>query len=98
MEQGVLEVVKGSDEARKSGAALGTILDRVERVTVQVSQIATAAEEQSATSIEISSNIQQMTLVMHQGSSGTQQIATSSSEMARMADALKQQMSWFKVA
>jgi methyl-accepting chemotaxis protein len=98
MEQGVLEVVKGSDEARKSGEALKTILDKVENVTMQVSQIATAAEEQSATSMEISHNIQEMTLVIHQSSAGIQQVATSSSEMARMADDLKEQISWFKVA
>jgi methyl-accepting chemotaxis protein len=98
MEQGVLEVVKGSDEARKSGEALKTILDKVENVTIQVSQIATAAEEQSATSMEISNNIQEMTLVIHQSSTGIQQVATSSSEMARMADDLKDQISWFKVA
>lgn len=98
MEQGVQEVVRGNDEARKSGDALKTILDRVEHVTVQVSQIATAAEEQSATSTEISSNIQEMTQVIHQSSAGIQQIATSSSEMTRMADDLRGQVSWFKVA
>jgi methyl-accepting chemotaxis protein len=98
MERGVHEVVQGSDEARKSGEALKTILDRVENVTIQVSQIATAAEEQSATSIEISNNIQEMTQVIHQSSAGIQQIATSSNEMARMADELWGQMGWFKVA
>jgi methyl-accepting chemotaxis protein len=97
MEQGVQEVIKGSEEAFKSGQALKTILDRVGNVTVQVSQIATAAEEQSATSIEISNNIQEMTFVIQQSSVGTQQIATSSSEMARMAEELKNQISWFKV-
>ncbi|MDR3581352.1 MAG: methyl-accepting chemotaxis protein [Oryzomonas sp.] len=98
MEQGVQGVAKGSEEAFKSGQALKTILDRVGNVTVQVSQIATAAEEQSATSIEISNNIQEMTFVIQQSSVGTQQIATSSSEMARMAEELKNQISWFKVA
>jgi methyl-accepting chemotaxis protein len=98
MEQGVQEVVKGSEEAFKSGQALKTILDRVGNVTVQVSQIATAAEEQSATSIEISNNIQEMTFVIQQSSVGTQQIATSSSEMARMAEELRSRVSWFKVA
>ncbi|MDU0460633.1 MAG: HAMP domain-containing methyl-accepting chemotaxis protein [Geobacteraceae bacterium] len=98
MESGVHEVVQGSDEAKKSGAALRTILDRVENVTVQVSQIATAAEEQSATSTEISNNIQEMTQVILQSSAGIQQIATSSSEMSRMADELKEQIRWFRVA
>jgi methyl-accepting chemotaxis protein len=98
MEEGVHEVVRGNDEARKSEEALKTILNRVENVTIQVSQIATAAEEQSATSTEISNNIQEMTQVIHESSAGIQQIATSSSEMARMADDLRGQVSWFKVA
>jgi methyl-accepting chemotaxis protein len=58
MEQGVQQVETGTLEAAKSVEALQDILRQINDVVMQVSQIATAAEEQTATTGEISSNIQ----------------------------------------
>jgi len=57
MEDGVQEVARGSAEAGKSGEALHVILAQINQVTVQINQIATAAEEQTATTREISQNV-----------------------------------------
>ena len=47
----------GTLEAAKSGEALREILEQINEVTMQVNQVATAAEEQTATTTEISKNI-----------------------------------------
>jgi len=61
MQQGVKEVEEGTREAARSGEALTQILAQVDQVTMQINQIATAAEEQSATIGEISGNIVRIT-------------------------------------
>jgi len=53
MERSAKHVTVGVEEASKSGTALASILGRIGEVTMQVSQIATAAEEQTATTVEI---------------------------------------------
>jgi methyl-accepting chemotaxis protein len=89
MEEGVREVENGTKEAAMSGAALQEILQQINAVTMQVSQIATAAEEQTATTSEISNNIHQMTEVVQQAASGSQDTSQAASELARLADDLK---------
>jgi methyl-accepting chemotaxis protein len=61
MNQGVADVQDGTAEAARSGATLGQILDQVSEVTQQIHQIATAAEEQSATTDGIGSSISSIT-------------------------------------
>lgn len=61
MNQGVKEVHDGTSEAARSGEALKQILSQVDEVTLQINQIATAAEEQTATTGEISGNIGRIT-------------------------------------
>jgi methyl-accepting chemotaxis protein len=64
MEQGVQQVENGTIEAARSGQALQDILAQINDVAMQVNQIATAAEEQTATTGEISSNMMQITDVV----------------------------------
>jgi methyl-accepting chemotaxis protein len=58
MDEGVHEVENGTQEAARSGEALRGILEQIGTVTSQISQIATAAEEQTATIHEINNNMQ----------------------------------------
>jgi len=74
MEQGVHQVESGTVEAGKSGQALQHILELINDVAMQVNQIATAAEEQTATTSEISSNIMQITEVVQQTSQGAHEV------------------------
>lgn len=46
-------------EAARSGDALRDILNQINAVAMQVNQIATVAEEQTATTSEVSGNMQQ---------------------------------------
>lgn len=97
MEEGVREVENGTAEAARSGAALQEILDQINAVTMQVSQIATAAEEQTATTSEISNNIHQMSEVVQQTARGAQDSSEAASGLARLAEELKGIVSKFKL-
>ena len=55
---------RGREKAANSGKALEEILEQINEVTMQINQIATAAEEQTATTTEISNNMQQITEVV----------------------------------
>ncbi|GFO66951.1 hypothetical protein GMLC_05300 [Geomonas limicola] len=97
MQQGVQEVEAGTAEAAKSGEALQEILNRISEVTLQANQIATAAEEQTATTGEITGNIQQITQVVHDTSCGAQQSAEAARQLAGLAEDLRSLVSQFKL-
>jgi len=88
MKEGVKEVSNGTAEAGKSGHALQEILALTNEVTEQASQIATAAEQQTATTQEISSNIHQITDVVQHSATSAQQSAAAAHQLAEMADVL----------
>lgn len=98
MEEGVHDVEAGTAEAARSGEALRDILDQVNAVAVQVSQIATAAEEQTATTSEISNNMQQITSVVEDSAQGAKESATAASRLNALAGELQQLVGQFKLA
>ena len=97
MEQGVQQVVSGTEEAARSGQALQDILQQVNDVAMQVNQIATAAEEQTATTSEISSNMQQITEVVQQTSQGAHESATAAAQLNGNAEELQRLVRQFKL-
>jgi methyl-accepting chemotaxis protein len=97
MGQGVKQVEYGTLEAAKSGVALREIMEQVNDVAVQVSQIATAAEEQTATTSEISSNMQKITQVVQTTAQGANESATASSQMNGVAEELMSIIGKFKI-
>jgi methyl-accepting chemotaxis protein len=97
MNQGVMEVEKRSLDAAKSGDVLNEIIFKISDVNAQVTQIATAAEEQTATTDEISSNVQQMTVVVQQSSVTAQQSADASQKLAQLARNLEDTVGQFKL-
>ena len=84
-----------AQEAEKLELTLDEILRQVNDVNLQITQIATAAEEQSATSAEISSNMTQITTVVQEMSQGAEESASSASQLARMADEMKKTVASF---
>lgn len=97
MGEGVREVQQGTDEASKSGLALQEIIEQINAVTMQVSQIATAAAEQSATTSDIATNIQQISSVVHQTSQSSQRSALASAQLAHQSEELRTLVSTFKL-
>ena len=98
MEERVKEVGTGCTEAAKSGESLQEIQDRIGEVTVQVSQIATAAEQQTATTGEISSNIQEISQVIQVTAREAQESASSAGQLAKLAEELQQLTGQFRLA
>ncbi len=98
MDEGVREVEKGTAEAAKSGDALREILEQINSVTMQVNQIATAAEEQTATTGEISNNMHQITDVVQQTARGAEESASSASQLAGLAEDLQRLVGQFRLA
>lgn len=97
MEQGVKQVENGTKEAAKSGDALRDILEQINDVAMQINQIATAAEEQTATTSEISSNMHQITDVVNQTSLGAQESATAAAQLSGNAEELQRLVRQFKL-
>lgn len=97
MEQSVRQVEKGTEDATKSGLALAEILDQVNAVTMQVNQIATAAEEQTATTGEISSSMLQITEVVQKTSRGAHESATAAAQLNDNAGELQRLVSQFRL-
>jgi methyl-accepting chemotaxis protein len=97
MEQGVAEVEKGMDSSRRSGEALQQILEGINEVTMQVHQIATAAEEQTAVTGEISTNIHQITDVVQQTANGAHETAGAASMLSKLSHDLERLVGQFKL-
>ena len=97
MEIGVNEVAKGSEKATESGHALGRILEQINLVTVQINQVAKAADEQTAATLEISGNMHQITDVVGRTSRGAQETTKAADKLSDLARELDQIVGKFKV-
>lgn len=97
MEEGVTEVGIGSEKATDSGKALENILDQINDVTMQINQVATAAEEQTATTSEISNSMHQITNVIAQASHGAHESAAAADRLSGLAEELRRIVGQFKL-
>ena len=97
MEQGVQQVESGTGEAARSGDALRVILDQVHAVALQVNQIATAAEEQTATTCEISGNMLLITEVVQETSQGAHEAAATAAQLSGNAEELQRLVGRFRL-
>jgi len=97
MEAGVKGSEQGATAAAQLETALQAILEQVDTVSMQVSQIATAAEEQTATTSEISNNIHQITQVVHDTSRGAQESAIAAGGLSRQAEELQSLVRKFRL-
>jgi methyl-accepting chemotaxis protein len=97
MDKGVHEVEQESAVAVRSGDALQEILVQVGEVTMQINQIATAAEEQTATTNEITNNIHRMTAITQETARGAHETATAAGGLSGLAEELERLVSRFKV-
>lgn len=70
---------------------------QINDVTMQVNQIATAAEEQTATTSEISSNMLQITDVVQRTSHGAHESATAAAQLSGNAEELQGLVRQFKL-
>jgi len=97
MEEGVAEVEQGTREAAHSEEALRRIQDEINALNLQVQQIATAAEEQTATTTEISGNIHQITTVAQHTVEGARSTAQAARQLAGLSRELERVVSQFRL-
>jgi len=98
MSEGVAEVKRGTDETARSGEALEDILNKINELTMQVSQIATAAEEQTATTSEITQNIQMITDVVNRNVENARSTTDATGKLAQQVDELHKLVGHFRLA
>ena len=97
MEEGVKGTEKGATQAAQLETSLNDILEQINDVAMQVNQIATAAEEQTATTSEISNNMMQITQVVQDTATGAHQSAAAAAQLNSNAEELQQLVRQFKL-
>ncbi|MBJ6726149.1 bacteriohemerythrin [Geomesophilobacter sediminis] len=97
MSEGVEQVKMGTAETQRSGEMLEGILGMINDLTMQISQIATAAEEQTATTHEITQNIQLITSVVGDNVASARETSAATDKLAQQVDELHDLVSHFKL-
>lgn len=87
----------GSDQVEKAAENLAMISGEVASINDMNSQIATAAEEQSAVAEEIGRNVANISEIADKTSEGAKQTAQINQELVRMADELHSLVNRFKL-
>lgn len=98
MEEGVKEVEQGSEGAERSGSALEAIMKQIDVVGMQINQMAAAAEEQTATTCEITNNIQSVYEVVSKNSQNAQDSAQVTAQLHDLARNFSALVANFKVS
>jgi methyl-accepting chemotaxis protein len=98
MREEVEQVSRGSEVAGESDLAMLEISVAIEALETQVHQIATAAEEQSATTAEIAGNIQQVNHVVEGTAHQSQDSAQAAQELKELAVAHREIVNRFILA
>jgi methyl-accepting chemotaxis protein len=98
MKDGVQEVERGTSDAAKSGEALGNIRNQINAVAEQINQISCAAEQQMATTTEITNNIQLITEVVQMSASCSHDSADAAKSLLQHADELHRLVRMFTLA
>lgn len=97
MTQSSHSVQEGVDRVKHSRAAISVIMSHIDVLTEGVAQVATAIEEQSATTAGVKNNICGITGVIDDVSRGTRETDHASSDLARSAGELKAMAGRFRV-
>ena len=97
METGREQASNGVDRVREAGNALSQITDAVTRINDMNAQIASATEEQTAVTDEITRNIVSISSLSEQNSQGTQDISAASNELSQLASQLQGLVNQFKL-
>ena len=89
---------EGRDKVAETGDILALLLQDIKSINDKNTQIASATEQQAAVAEEINQKIINISDVAVQTSAGAGQTASTSSELARLAEQLQQMVARFKLA
>ncbi len=82
-------VTEGISLADKAGVSLKSIVENTDRTVDMITQIAAASEQQSATSEEISKNVESISTVSNESAAGISQIAKAADDLSRLTESLR---------
>jgi len=97
MELGTKQVEAGVETTTQAGASLAEIIRAAERVGEMVTQIATAANQQSSATEEVNTSIEQIARISEQSTHAAGQSATACQELASLALDLEKLVEQFKL-
>lgn len=97
MNDGTTMVETGVDLAHEAGEALRQVVEGSQKVTDMIMQIATAAEQQSTVSSEISGNVEKISNLSQENKAAASQTALAADDLLNLATGLQQMVSRFKV-
>jgi len=97
MGKGTGEVEKGKELAARAGESLQEIIEATVKVVDDISQVATASEEQSSTAEQISKSVESISNVTNETASGIQQVARSAEDLNKLTDNLQELVSQFRI-
>ena len=98
MEKSANSVRVGTEDVQHSSRAIGSIKEQIAPLLEYVAQVATAAEEQSATSTTINESMRQIIGVVQDAETGAHDSAQAADELARSARNLQEMVNRFKLA
>lgn len=97
MEQGRSQAQQGAEMAHDAASSLDAIVRAVASINEMNTQIAAAAEEQSAVSEEINRNVVNISQISEQTANGAEQTTASSADLYRLANDLQELVGLFKI-
>lgn len=97
MQAGTKQVDEGEATTSKAGTSLKEIITAAQHVGDMISQIATAATQQSCTAEQISTNVEQIAKITTESAAGAQQSARACEELSHLALDLQQLVGGFKL-
>jgi methyl-accepting chemotaxis protein len=89
MDKAVAAIQQATGKANDSGAALDSIVTVADGTALQVSSIATAAEEQAAAMEQINRSVEEVTMIVSETTEGMMQAAEAVQELATQANELR---------
>jgi methyl-accepting chemotaxis protein len=90
MIESVDKVESGNQKARRSGEALSQVLDQVRLVVEEINQIAVAAEEETATTNEMTASIHQVSTIVGQMAASIQENAGEATRLLQLSEDMKE--------
>jgi methyl-accepting chemotaxis protein len=97
MEKAAHKVSVGVELSAQTGKALSVIVAKVNDLQLNVQQIASATEEMSTTSGEISKDVEAVAMISQESSAGATQIEGASTELSRLSSDLQKVVEQFKL-
>ena len=97
MESGTKQVEEGVTSTAKAGDSLRAIIQMSEQVGGMITEIATAATEQSSTTEQVNGNVDQISRLVKESAIGAQQSATACHDLSGLALDLQTMVGKFKL-